>query len=173
MANEKQTPRPSIFRSLLITIVVLAIIIAMIMGLGMLGLPSWPLIFFLFYFTTIAGMRKDKLAVSAAGGFIGMTAGFSQGLLTLLTGNETAGTVGFLILVVVLVTLVVDGRVKAIDPLCMMMLTCLTSFTGITPPGIYLSCVVSYAVAVALFAVITTLLANAAAKKEGAAETQQ
>jgi hypothetical protein len=62
--------------------------------------------------------------------------------------------------------MVVDGRVKIIDPLCLMMLTCLTSFTGITPPEIYLPCVISYAISVGIFAAILALMGKNAAKKE-------
>jgi len=154
---EQQAPKPNIVKSFLIAVVALVVIVSIILGLGLVNLPAWPFVFFLFYFTTVVGMAKEKLVVTAVGGFVGITVGFSQGLINLLTGDETISMVIFLAIIVVLVTAVIDGRLKVIDPLCLMMLTCLTSFTGITPPEQYLGSLVTYAIVVAIFSAVVFL----------------
>lgn len=164
MSEELPVEKKSLLKSFLIALVVLVIIVAIIFGLGAAGLPGWPFVFFLFYFTTIAGMAKEKLWISAIGGLIGMTVGFLQGLVAAASGSETVGLVVFLACIIALVTLVVDGRVKVIEPLCMLMVTCLTGFTGVTSPETYLPALASYAIAVVLFALIVTLTSKSAKK---------
>ena len=168
MPNENKTKKPSIIKSFLIAVVVLALIIAIaVLGLPQLKLPGWPFIFFLFYYVSIARMAKDKLLATASGGFIGMTVSFSPGLLTVLTGNAGIAWLGFLILLIALITIVVDGRIKVVDHLCMLMVTALL------PPGLelelapesYLPAVGSYAIAVAGFAILVNVMFRRAKKE--------
>ncbi len=172
MSNENKTKKPSIIKSILISVVVLAVIIGTaVLGFPLLKLPGWPFTFFLFYFVSIERMVKDKLLTTAIGGFIGMTVSFSPKLLTVLTGSEGIAWLGFLVLLIALVTMVVDGRVKVIDHLCMLMVTALL------PPGLelnlmpeaYLPAVASYAIAVAIFAIMVNVIPKRS-KKESVTE---
>ena len=158
MSNENKTQKPSIIKSLLIAFAVLAGIIVCILVFGMIKLPGWPFCFFFFYCLTFT----HKLLNTAIGGFIGLTVGFSHGLFSTLIGNDGIGWLGTVILLIVLVTIVVDGRIKVIDPLCMMMVTVLTS-SGLysTTPEAFLPSVCSYAIAAVGFAIVVNVISSA------------
>ena len=185
---DQKMGKPNIFKSFLIAIVILLIIGAIKSGLEFVKLPVWPTFFFLFYFSTVLNMAKEKLWVTAIGGFIGMTAGFSEGLVTMLTGNETVGLAVFLVILIAFLTAIVDGRVRVVEPFCLMVLTCLTNPVGFvasedgllsyvtghagfdvsigmeaTPKDYtlfkyYALCTASYAIAVSAFALITFVM---------------
>lgn len=161
MSIENKTKNPSIIKSILISTVALAVIIGVaVLGFPLLKLPGWPFTFFLFYFVSIERMSKDKLLTTAIGGFIGITVGFSPELLTVLTGSEGIAWLGFLVLLIALVTMVVDGRVKVINHLCMLMVTVLLP-PGLElnlPPEAYLPAVCSYVIAVAIFAIMVNVI---------------
>jgi len=171
MLIENKSKKPSIIKSFLIALSILVGLIALtVLGFGQIKLPGWPFCFFAFYYLTFAHMAKDKLLITAVGGFIGLTVGFSHGLLSSLIGDGPAW-LGTIFLLIVLVTIVVDGRIKVIDPLCMMMVTVLTGHglhANIVPEA-YLPAVGSYAVAVVAFAIVVNLIAKRA-KKEPAIE---
>jgi hypothetical protein len=171
----KTAKKPNIFKSFLIALIALAVILGMVLGVfPLLGLPGWPFTFFLFYFLSIAGLAKEKLLPTAVGGFIGMTVSFSPGLIGALTGDEGIGWVVFLVALLVLVALVVDKRVKVVDHLCMLMITALL------PPGLhldlspetYLPSVITYAIAVALFTIAVFFLSSRAKKKAAAMDDE-
>ena len=164
MLIENKSKKPSIIKSFLIALSILVGLIALtVLGFGQIKLPGWPFCFFAFYYLTFAHMAKDKLLITAVGGFIGLTVGFSQGLLSALVGDGPAW-LGTIILLIVLITIVVDGRIKVIDPLCMMMVTVLTGHglhANIAPEA-YLPAVGSYAVAVVAFAIVVNLISKRA-----------
>ncbi len=163
MSNENKMKKPNIFKSFLIALAFLAgFIVLTVLGLGLLKLPGWPFCFFLFYYLTFAHMAKDKLLNTAIGGFIGLTVGFSPGLLSALVGIDGSGWLGTIILLIVLITIVVDGRIKVIDPLCMMMVTVLSG-GGLhcnTVPEAYFPAVASYAIAVIIFAIVVNMMSK-------------
>jgi hypothetical protein len=172
MSNET-TKKPNVFKSLLISVILCAVLLGIVIGLlPLMGLPGWPFTFFLFYFVSIAKLAKDKLLVTAIGGFIGMTVSFVPELVGALIGDVGIGWVVFLVLLVVIIAMIVDGRVKVIDHLCMLMITALL------PPGLeldlsaptYLPAVLSYVIAVAIFTAAVLLISNIAKKKAASAE---
>lgn len=164
--KNKKTQNPNFLKSLLLAAVILAVIVGIIILFNLVNLPSWPLIFFLFYFTSIVKMEKEKFIHTSVGGLIGMTGGFLQSFITLATNNETAGLIGLLIVVTVLIALMIDGRVKIIETFCMFMLTILTGYAGGLPAGQYIGCVISYVIAVVLFAVILAALKKLTARSK-------
>ena len=165
MSSETKTQKPSIFKSFTTAVIAIAVIAVIMAGLGAVGLPTWPYIFFLYYFTTIANMAKEKLWIAAIGGVIGLSVSFSQGIITLFTRSETTGFIVFLVLVILLVTFLLEGRWKVIDPFCLLLLTCLTNFAGVTQPVAYLPALASLALSVLTFAIIIAITERSAAKK--------
>ena len=168
MSNKNITNKHSIIKSFLIAFVIIAGLLAItVVGFGLIGLPGWPFCFFLFYYLTFAHIAKVKLLDTAIGGFIGLTVGFSPGILSALIGIDGIGWLITIILLIVLVTIVVDGRIKVIDPLCMMMVTTLTGY-GLqcnTAPELYLPSVGSYAIAVVGFAIVVKVVSKHAKKE--------
>ena len=171
--TEKPAPKPNFFKSMLIALVILVILLPMILGFDASPMPVWPFIFFLFYFTTFAGMARDKLLTSAVGGLIGILASFTPPILYHFFGVPAdIGMLLLLVPVLLILTAVVDRRFKYVDPLCLLMLTVLTNIAGATYLGVvytplaeFLLILASYAIGVALFFVVTTIMAGRAKKK--------
>jgi hypothetical protein len=168
MVHTERRRRPGLALSFAIAAVVTATAVGIVLALGAARLPAWPLVLFAFYFVTVAGARRDRLLVGAAGGLIGLTAGFAPGMIARATGVEALGGAALLAILVVLIAFAVRGA-KAINPLCMLMLTCLTSFDGVAPPEAYPRAVASYAVGVAL-AAAATAVARVASSRQAARE---
>jgi hypothetical protein len=155
-------------KSFLLALILAAVLLGMVLWLfPTLGLPGWPFTFFLWYFVSIARLQKDKLLVTAVGGFIGLTVSFCPALIGYFTGDIGIGWIVFLVLLVLLIAFIIDGRMKVVEHLCMLMITALL------PPGLgvelpiekYLPAVVTYAITVAIFTILVLILSNNAKKK--------
>lgn len=158
--EQSNQAKPNIFKSFLMALAIMVVFTAIAILFGAFRLPFWPFVFFLFYFAAIAGMDRSKLLTTAVGGFIGLSAGFSNSVVAALTGSDTIGLVVFLAGVTILITLLMDGRIRFVNTFCMFMVTCLSGFSESLVAEAYLPGVVSYLIAVLLFTGITALLAK-------------
>jgi len=165
--TQKHSP---IWKSLITSIVVLVVVIGIMILFTMAKLPFWPFILFLFWYSTVLKMDPTSFVPTAVGGAIGLVVSYSTVYLTPLIGATNA-TIVLLAIVVVLLTILVDGRFKYIEGQCFLLITVLLNIPGIitspaagTLPGI----LISYAIAVVVFVVIGLIFKarmNAAVKK--------
>lgn len=171
-----------IFTSALIFIIAVAIIIGVSMGMGIVGIPLWPFIFLVLFFTSVDGSKPEKLMGTALGGFIGIFVGMSQGIFTQITGNAMVGLVLFIICVMVLGTAFFMGTVPWANVFGLLLMTIMTQFTlapnvwagapaitDMTSIEAFIRIVISYALGVVLFIIVTAVMKSKAAKLENKA----
>jgi hypothetical protein len=98
------------------------------------------------------------------GGLIGLIVGVSQVIGAQLFG-ATVGLTILAVAVLVLLTLVVDGRFKYTNKTCLFILTAVSSFAAFIPFENILPMIGSYLVGAALFGAIVLVMAFNARKK--------
>lgn len=161
-----------IITSFIITII--SILVFMVVGIGFskIGIPVWPFILFILYFSTIDAFDKSKLWTTAIGGVIGITVAMSQGIVTELTLNPIVGTVVFAILAIIVVTMFIMGNIPCVNVFTMILLALMTAITFTAGnlagfPGVemnyieaYMRVLCSYALGVVLFVIITNIMAR-------------
>lgn len=170
-----------IVTSAIIAVVAIAIFVGITIVFSMIGIPLWPFVFFMFFFTSIDKFDKSKLWSTAIGGFIGIFVGMSQGMITQLTGNEMIALIIFALMAISLVTMFIMGDVPVVNVFTLLLLTLITLFTSNVPgdwAGFtsemagydmgYIEAFVricgSYALSVLLFVVVSNVMAKRAAK---------
>lgn len=161
-----EAKRPTILQSILIAFALLVIIVILSLLLAAIKLPTWPFIFFLFSLTTLATVDRKNWVETLIGGLIGLIVGMSQVIGTALFG-ETVGLIILAVAVIVILTLVVDGRFKYTNKTCLFVLTAVSSFAMFIPFESVLPILASFLVGAALFGVII-LISEANAKKKAA-----
>lgn len=180
-----------VMTSLVISIVAIIIFVGIGIGFGMAGIPLWPFVFFMFYFTSVVNFDKSKLQPTAIGGFIGIFVGMSQGIITQLTGNPAIGLAVFIVLALTVITMFIMGDFPFINVLTMLIITLLTLFTVMVPGDwagftssmagydmgyleAFIRSACSYVLAVGLFMIVSNVMAKKAAKaqvsEDGAAQ---
>ncbi|MBC3888117.1 hypothetical protein GH810_07325 [Acetobacterium paludosum] len=163
-----------IITSFIITLISILVFIGIGMGFAKIGIPIWPFVLFLLYFSTIDAFDKSKLWQTAIGGLIGITVAMSQGIVTELTLNPGAGVAVFAILAIAVVTMFIMGNVPYVNIFTMILVALMTAIT-FTPgnlagfPGVemnyieaYIRVLSSYALGVVLFVIITNIMAKKA-----------
>jgi hypothetical protein len=156
--------RPTIFQSILVAVVILAVIVLLSLGLAAIGLPAWPFIFFLFALTTLAQVTRTDWVQTAVGGLIGLVVGMAQIIGTHFFG-ATVGLVLLAVSVLVILTLVVDGRFKYTNKTCLFILTAVSSFATFITFEQVMPIILSFLAGVALFGVIVFIMESRAKGK--------
>lgn len=159
-----EAKRPTILQSVLIAFVLLIIIVILSLLLAAIKLPAWPFIFFLFSLTTLAAVDRKNWVETLIGGLIGLIIGMSQIIGAALFG-ETVGLIILAVSVIIILTLVVDGRFKYTNKTCLFILTAVSSFSAFIKFEEVLPIIASFLVGAALFGVII-LISEANAKKK-------
>lgn len=169
--------------SLIISIVAIIIFAGIGIGFGMIGIPLWPFVFFMFYFTSVVNFDKSKLWSTTIGGFIGILVGMSQGIITQLTGNPMIGLAVFIVLALTVVTMFIMGEFPFINVLTMLIITLLTLFSVMVPGDwagftssmvgydmgyleAFIRSICSYALSVGLFVIVSYVMAKKTAEAE-------
>lgn len=158
--------RPTIIQSVLVAFAILVFVVLLSALLAALKLPAWPFIFFVFALTTLAHLDRKSWVETLVGGLIGLVVGVSQVIGAQLFG-ATAGLLILAVSVLVILTLVVDGRFKYINKTCLFVLTAVSSFAAFIPFESVLPIIVSFLLGAAFFGVVILLL-EATAKKKAA-----
>ena len=133
-----------------------------LIGIGAIDLPAWPFLVFVFYYAAVVGMSRDKLWLTAAGGFAGMITGASRDLLG---ASARTGSIDIAIIAIAtLVTLAlhITGRMRALDSLSVFLFAFFTYSAWLTSPAPLLPAMGSYFIAVLFFAGVLTLMADTA-----------
>lgn len=174
-----------IFTSFIISLVAIAIFIGIGIGFSKIGIPLWPFVFFMFFFTSIDNFDKSKLWPTAIGGLIGILVGMTQGIVTELTLNPITGIVAFAVLAIICVTIFIMGNVPYVNVFTMILITLMTVFTFTASdlggfPGMEMSYIESllkvassYALSVGLFVIISSIMARKALSAQPSVESAQ
>lgn len=173
-----QSTLKHVVTSAVILIVAVVIIVGIAIGFGAVGIPLWPFILLLFYYSSFERFDSSKFVMTCVGTAIGIFVGMSQGIFTELLGNQTAGLVVFVTLVLVLGTGFIMGDVPWASIYGILTMTILTLFSQTagawagnpanTDMGwveAFSRCMASFAICVVLFVIVNALM-----KKKGGAE---
>lgn len=165
-----------IVTSVVIFLIAVVVVVVVAVGLGALGVPLWPFILLVFFYTSVDGFAPEKLKGTAVSGAIGIFVGMSQGIFAQLTGSTTAGFVCFGILAIVFCSAFIMGNVPWSTVFGILIMTIMTLFSlepciwaGIpakTDMGsleAFLRVIGSYAIGVILFVVLGIVMKNKAA----------
>lgn len=160
-----------VITSALILLAAVVVVVLIAMGFGAIGVPLWPFILFLFFYTSVDKFEPAKLKGTAIGGLLGIVVGMSQGVVTQLSGSTVVGYVVFGVLALVLCTAFIMGDVMWANVFGMLLMSILTLFSlepcvwaGFPAQGdmgwleALLRVLGSYLIGVALFAVLAVLM---------------
>ncbi len=154
-----EAKKPNLLVSLGIAIAVLVVIGGVSVGLGAIGIPAWPFIFFLFAITTLSKLTKDGWLDTFIGGLIGLLVGLSSVIFGYFFG-PTVGLIALLVLVIILITLLVSGKFKYINVVCLFVLTAVSSFTAFIPPEQIVPVLISFGIGAAVFGLVVLLMSK-------------
>ena len=182
----KEQSRAKKILSSAVTFLIAVVVIASIaVAMGAVGIPLWPFIFLLFFYSSVDGFNPQKFTGTALGGFIGIFVGMSQGIFTQLLGNPVAGIVCYALLALVLGTAFIMGDVPWANVFGLLLMTLLSLFT--LEPNVwaavadkpdmgsieaFVRVIASYAVAVVLFIIVNSVIKKKAAAAAAAEETR-
>lgn len=168
---EKQTKGKRIISSSIIFIVAVLIVVCIAIGMGALGIPLWPFIFLVFFYTSVDNFNMTKFKGTAIGGLIGIFVGMSQGILTQISGNSILGIVGFAICALVLGSAFIMGDVWWANVFGLLVMTMLTLFSldpwiwagipdaiGMGSIEAFIRVIISYLIGVLLFIIINSVM---------------
>jgi len=143
--------------SILLAIVILVIFAVCKTVLSAVELPLWPFVFFVFPLLKLCTFDWKGWLDTTVGGLIGLLVGF---LFQILSGGSSIWLIAYLVGVIAIITLVVDGRFRFTNKACLFMVTAMTIF-GDYPSLLNMDVVVpvfiSFLIAVVLFALIIFL----------------
>lgn len=179
-AKPEQSKIKHILTSFIILVIAVVIIVGIAIGFGAIGIPLWPFIFLLFFYSSFDKFDSSKFAMTCIGTAIGIFVGMSRGIFTDVLGSSIAGIVVFAILAIVLATGFIMGDVPWASIYGVLTMTVLTLFTldpciwaGV-PAAVdmgwveaFLRCMASFAVGVCLFAVVNVVMKKKAAQAIG------
>lgn len=126
----------SIGKSFITAVVVIAIFVGLGIGANMVGIPLWPFVMFMLWYTSVNMFDGDNFCNLAIGGLIGILLGFTTSVVAYLvdpTGmNTNAGMIGlavFGVIALIVVTLLITGRIPVLNPFMAIIMTIMTVFT--------------------------------------------
>lgn len=126
----KETSLPKqIFTSLATLLIASVVVIAIAVGLGIIGVPLWPFILFVFFFASAEGFKMEKLKYTAISGAIGIFIGMAQGIISQVTGSSIIGLICFIALVLVFCTAFIMGNVPWSNVFGILVMTIMTLFS--------------------------------------------
>ena len=161
---QPQPKRPTILQSILVAVAILAFVVVLSLGLGAIGLPAWPFIFFMFFMTTFSQLSRAGWVETFVGGLIGLVIGLAQVIGTQLFG-ATAGLALLAVAVLAGLTLVVDGRFKYTNKACLFTLTAVSSFALFIPYAQVLPVIASFTLGAVFFGIVILVLESRAKGK--------
>ena len=160
-----------IMKSALIFVAAVIVIVLITSGFGAIGIPLWPFIFFLFFYTSVDNFNPQKLKGTALGGMIGIFVGMSQGIVSQLSGNTTVGFAAFALFALILGTAFIMGNVAWANVFGLLLMTLLTLFplnpcvwaalparTTLGWTECFLRVMASYLIAVVLFVLVSAIM---------------
>lgn len=159
-----QPKRPTIVQSILVAVAILAFVVVLSLGLAAISLPAWPFIFFMFFLTTFSQPNRSGWVETIAGGLIGLVIGLAQVIGTHFFG-ATVGLALLAVSVLVVLTLVVDGRFKYTNKACLFVLTAVSSFALFIPFEQVLPVILSFLLGAVFFGIIILVLESRGKKK--------
>lgn len=159
-----QPKRPTIIQSVLVAVAILAFVVVLSLLLGLVSLPVWPFIFFMFFLTTLSQVNRTGWVDTFVGGLIGLIVGMAQVIGTQFFG-ATVGLALLAVAVLVILTLVVDGRFKYTNKACLFVLTAVSSFAAFIPFEQVMPVILSFLLGAAFFGIIV-LVAESRSKKK-------
>ncbi|UWG98815.1 hypothetical protein LPY66_08515 [Dehalobacter sp. DCM] len=117
---------PSFIKAVLMAVGILAVGIAITIGLSMVGFGSWLLILTLVYFLSVEQLNYTMVPHVVVGSFVGITYGFGINLATMALGfvgvganASTIGLVVYLVLVVFAIACNVANKLPVLVNKCM------------------------------------------------------
>ncbi|MDO5107200.1 MAG: hypothetical protein Q4D39_02880 [Coriobacteriaceae bacterium] len=162
-----------IITSIIILVIAVAVIIGIAIVFGMIGIPLWPFIMFLFLYSGLDNFDASKLPWTALSGAIGIFSGMAQGMFGEITGNPTIGMVAFALSAGALACAYIMGGVKWANLTGLLLMTVLTLFSfepsalaGVaeaTWVGAFVRSMASYLIAVVVFVIVGKVTAGKAA----------
>lgn len=164
-----------VIKTVPITLLVVVVLLAIIIGVGLTGVTTWPFLFCLFYFSTFAGMKLEKVLPLAIWGFLGLFGGYLSPIVALALG-EVAGLVALVLYLIILLSISLSGAAASFDPICFLMLTLATGITGLCTLESMAMDLAGFGVGVAFMLIvgfITNALAKKAAQKAAASATEK
>lgn len=163
--EEKNYVQKPIWKSILFTLLIFAILIPIVIGFSLIKIPFWPVLIYFFYYVIILHLDPTKFFSTAVGGLIGILVSFSGPVLGHFLGKDI-GQVIYLILLFAMITLLIDGRIKYVNDASNLFLMCLTLVTlQDTTYENFLPLIGSYFVAVLIFYVIYKVIKSKAKAK--------
>ena len=149
--------RNSIWKSVLTSIAVLIVLIPIVIGFRMVHIPYWPILIFAFYYQACMHLQPEALPSTAIGGGIGIMVSFSSAIVNQFIGAGV-GDLTFLILLVVFIAFLIDGRVKQVNNMSNLFLICLTAvFPNESRIENIGPIILSYAIGVLIFFILSRL----------------
>ena len=112
-------------KDFLIALILLAIIVPFVILFRFIGIPPWPVLVFVFYYSVFLRMDHTKLKETAIGALIGIAVSFSSPVIGLI--NQGLGELVFLLLLVAYFTFLLPGKIKYINHAGNLYLLCLTA----------------------------------------------
>ncbi len=156
--EEKIITQQPIWKSMLITSAILAILIPIVLGFSAVKIPFWPILIFVFYYAIILHMDPAKFYTTAVGGLIGILVSFSGTIMGHFMG-KAVGEVTYLILLFAFITIMIDGRIKYVNDSSNLFLICLTAIAvSDTELENFYPVLVSYFIAVLAFLIIAKVI---------------
>ena len=150
-------------KSVIIPFTLIMALLALLLGIGVLNLPAWPFLIFVFYFIALVGMAGDKLVQVAAGGVAGLAIRSMTNGLVVTPGNIMLMSFAIIIATAALTLFLhFSRRVQALDTLRVLVFVFFTYSAGAIEPVAFLPALCSYLIAVLLTACIVVLLRNTA-----------
>ncbi len=159
-----QAKRPTIIQSILVAVAILAFVVVLSLLLGLVGLPAWPFIFFMFFLTTFSQINRSGWVDTLVGGLIGLVVGLAQVIGTRFFG-ATVGLALLAVGVLVILTLLVDGRFKYTNKACLFVLTAVSSFALFIPFEQVVPVIISFLLGAAFFGIVVLVLESRGKKK--------
>ena len=149
-------------RNLILTFTLIMGLLSALIGAGVINLPARPFLLFLFFYAGAMGMSKDKIWLTAAGGFTGMIAGLLESL-SIPALSFFSLRASLIIASAAIIMLFIRGYPRVLDIACFLMFAYCTYSAGLVEPLSFLPALGSYAIAVIMFAGIASLINGYAA----------
>lgn len=164
----EEKKKSSFGKSIIVAAIVLIILVAILVGFGVLGLPSWPFLILLVVCAEVYALGTENYWRTALTGLIGLSMGFLPTILAKVGISATVTGVVFLAALVVFVALDVEKNKFVANVLCMVNMNIVINVPGVATVENLAPVFLSYGLGVAVVAAIIyglRALAMSAAKK--------
>lgn len=152
--EEKIKTHMPVWKSLLLSIGTIALLIPVVFGFAAMKIPFWPMMVFVFYSSVVLKMDTNQFYAAAVGGFIGILIGFSSAIFGQFLGKGI-GELIFLILLVLLIAMLINGRSKYVNHLSNLFLLSLTLIApSESRPENFFPVLASYTIAALLYLIV-------------------